>query len=286
MKIRLLLLFLLLCSSFSLASLQAEVDELSVEVEGQVLEGPLATLFGNQRVNIHITLDNGEQMILGLVTKKNVVQSLQAQAVEKPTLKIFATEAAVARIQSSDDPGTELLTAFDNEEVTYQAIGFFNKIKFATISVFVNIIRTFTEEKPEVVIAEEVDDSDEPEEELTDEPEEPEIIEEPTTEEPEVEDTPDSEPVEEGPQQHEVKMVNDGFSETSITVKVGDTVVWKNTRSGTLKTAMIIGTQECRNARSEIFSSGESYSYTFEEEMSCTIVDGIMTTQSMKVVVG
>ena len=140
MKIRLLLLFLLLCSSFSLASLQAEVDELSVEVEGQVLEGPLATLFGNQRVNIHITLDNGEQMILGLVTKKNVVQSLQAQAVEKPTLKIFATEAAVARIQSSDDPGTELLTAFDNEEVTYQAIGFFNKIKFATISVFVNII--------------------------------------------------------------------------------------------------------------------------------------------------
>ena len=281
-KIILITLLLVLISAVAAQGLEDQVAVMAAEAEGQILEGPLATLFGDQRLNIYIDLENGEQFILGLVTENKVVKSLEAGAVSKPTLKIYTTEAIVAKIQTSDDGGRVLKDALDSGEITYEAIGFFNKIKFGTISMVVNVIDYFTGEKDEeeVIVAEEEDD-----------PEEEEVVPEEETPEPEVEDEEAEEEVETAPPAepeittHTIEMDNDGFEEDSITINVGETVSWKNVRTGTLKTAMVIGTQSCRNAKSGIFNNGETYSYTFDEAMTCTIVDGILTTTSMKVIV-
>jgi len=56
-------------------------------------------------------------------------------------------------------------------------------------------------------------------------------------------------------------------------------------RTGVYQIALVVGNRECRDAKSKLFKSGESYNYTFTEPMTCWISDGIFTTQAMKVIV-
>ena len=92
--------------------------------------------------------------------------------------------------------------------------------------------------------------------------------------------------VEEGPKT--VEILNDKFGTDQITVSVGDTLVWKNVRTGSssLTGAMIIGVRNCADVKSTVFKPGNSFSWTFNEPETCTIVDGIRTTMiPMRVVV-
>ena len=84
---------------------------------------------------------------------------------------------------------------------------------------------------------------------------------------------------------HIVKMTADGFSPDKIYIKAGDTVKWKNTRSGTINKAMIIGVRECHEVRSGFFKPGQSFSWTFDKPVTCTIADGVMTTKESKIIV-
>lgn len=84
---------------------------------------------------------------------------------------------------------------------------------------------------------------------------------------------------------HIVKMTADGFSPNKLYIKPGDTVEWKNVRSGTINKAMIIGVRECSKVRSGFFKPGESFSWTFDQQISCTFADGVLTTAESKVIV-
>lgn len=90
---------------------------------------------------------------------------------------------------------------------------------------------------------------------------------------------------ESGPQTHTVKMNDDGFSLTELKINVGHTVEWQNVRQGKLNQAMIMGMRECREVKSGLFNTGESFSWTFEEAGTCYIVDGIYTEEEMRIVV-
>mgnify|MGYP001569778380 CR=1 FL=1 len=89
----------------------------------------------------------------------------------------------------------------------------------------------------------------------------------------------------EGPTTHTVKLTNAGFEQTSLTIKAGDSVEWRNERTATLKTGFMIGTRLCRDLRSAIFHPNESYSYTFATPMTCVVTDGIYTKSAMTVTV-
>jgi len=82
-----------------------------------------------------------------------------------------------------------------------------------------------------------------------------------------------------------VKMTADGFSPDKLYINVGDTVIWKNTRYGTINKAMIIGVRECSKVRSGFLKSGESFAWTFDTPISCTLADGVMTTKESKIFV-
>lgn len=77
-----------------------------------------------------------------------------------------------------------------------------------------------------------------------------------------------------------VEILNDRFGTGQITISVGDTLVWKNSRtgSGSLTGAMILGVRNCADVRSAVFKPGNSFSWTFTEPETCTLVDGIKTT--------
>ncbi len=274
-------------------SLDSQVTAMAKETEGQVLDGSLGTLFGNQRINIYINLEDESQFIIGLITEDKVVTKLQAGAVEEPTLNIYTDQQTIAEIQSSSTPGMVLKEAFDDGRISYKAIGIFNKLKFKTIFVLVNIIDNFvgkdengnddkkTDEEKKVVKKNKLKDTDK--EADTDNSETEVATEVAINVSAETSAEASTEPIDET--LHTVEMNNEGFGVEEITINAGEKVEWKNVRTGAFKTAMVLGTQKCSQVKSQILNTGESFSYTFDKAMTCTIVDGILTTTSMKLTV-
>ncbi len=100
-----------------------------------------------------------------------------------------------------------------------------------------------------------------------------------------VEEAPLLEEVENRTASHYVNLVEGGFEIEEITIKVGETVAWKNEREGYVNKAMILGTKQCQPIRSGIFMPGEVFRWTFTKAETCVIVDGIYTTEMMNVIV-
>ena len=82
---------------------------------------------------------------------------------------------------------------------------------------------------------------------------------------------------------HTVNLVKDGFEVPEVTIKVGDTVIWQNIREGHISKGLVLGTRDCQNIKSQTFMPGETFKHTFTKKGTCTFVDGIFTTQMMKV---
>ena len=101
--------------------------------------------------------------------------------------------------------------------------------------------------------------------------------------------TPEPVPKPKTGENHYVNLIDGGFEKGKevITIKAGDTVIWQNVREKIqFNKGMIIGTQKCSSIKSPIFPPGDSFKWTFSEPMTCVIVDGIYTTQTMKVIIG
>ena len=93
-------------------------------------------------------------------------------------------------------------------------------------------------------------------------------------------------PVELGPQSTYVILTDVGFGLPEVRIKVGETVAWKNEREGRQTKAMVLGTQWCSAiVKSRLFGPGEVYRATFTKAGTCTVVDGMYTTEIMKVIV-
>ncbi len=86
-------------------------------------------------------------------------------------------------------------------------------------------------------------------------------------------------------QSNVIKVTASGFDPKELKVKVGETVEWKNMRTGKIDKALIVGAQNCYYLKSAILESGESFKYTFDKTDTCTIVEAITTTQVGKVIV-
>lgn len=110
---------------------------------------------------------------------------------------------------------------------------------------------------------------------------------------PEEETTPIEEAVEEAspelervPESTYITLTGVGFGVPDVHIKVGETVAWKNEREGRQTKAMVLGTQWCSGiVRSKLFGPGEVYRATFNKAGTCTVVDGMYTTELMKVIV-
>ena len=61
------LIFLLLINS--VFATEMDLDALNKELVGKTIPAPLDKLFGDEQVNIHFNLENGEKLTLGLTPK-------------------------------------------------------------------------------------------------------------------------------------------------------------------------------------------------------------------------
>ena len=273
-----------------LQELTTAIESAQSELVGQELSGPMAKVFGDTKINLHITLEEGGDVIVGITTINNAVSGISMATGDERDLDVYISEQTINKISSSTDPLPLLLSALENKEITYKAKGFINKIKFAFINVLIKMAGGFAEETTtENVIVEQLPEVEEESEMVEQEDIEPEPIKKlpPLGAEELVEEPTDNEITGNfvAPTINVVNMVDTGFSQPQIVINKGESVTWKNTRSGKVKMAMIVGTQSCRDARSGIFLTGEEFSYTFDKSGSCQVVDGIMTTKLMKVIV-
>lgn len=84
---------------------------------------------------------------------------------------------------------------------------------------------------------------------------------------------------------HFVDLTEKGFEPDLLTINAGDKVVWQNVRTGHINRALVIGVRECSEIRSGFMYPGDSFTWTFDQPITCTIVDGIMTTVQSKIIV-
>lgn len=297
-----MVLFLLISASFSYALTEEEIKGL----EGTALPGRLGILFGNVNINVHVLMSGGEETVYGLVTKDQKVQSIVLGGVEKPALNAYVDEATVQAIETAKNPLPVLLKALKEKKIRYKAVGLVNKIKYAFLSVYSNAAGLFAPKLEADVDEKEGKSPTEPQEEKKEKsPIEPEEKDKEDRGEEEPQRSPEPQEQNESEEKkdetglitggavgelkegetHFVELTDSGFEPDMLTVKAGDTVVWQNVRTGNINRALVIGVRECAKMRSKLFTPGESFSWTFDEPMKCTVVDGIVTTIASEVVV-
>ncbi len=309
--------FLLLFSVFAQAELSNDVEEFSKEIVNKKVPGPLMLFFGDERINIYI---DGTSDVLGFVAEKNVVKSFGLEKVEDPTLIIHVDQQVLEELQTSENGLVTLKDALETKQITYKGVGLKNKIKFSlvsTLSRFTALLsgksktlevkeakRQDLEKQQEAEKAEKSTEKSLPKEKTKTADAKTDVADANTDvadakkdENATISDEGDGltagsvvDSAKEtaksfGPTGHVVQLVNTGFEVPEITIKAGDTVTWKDVRSNSLTEGMIVGTQKCSKVKSKVFDTGEEFSYTFTESGKCTIVDGIYTTQMMKVII-
>ena len=112
------------------------VNEFNSQFQGQELPSFAKTLFGNERINLHITLENGESLIVGAETINGIFYQLSENYLENPSLNVYTSETAIRKIALSEDQMAAFRTALDNDGIIYQAVGLKNKIKYGVVSFF------------------------------------------------------------------------------------------------------------------------------------------------------
>ncbi len=277
--IALSVVLIMLSSSFVFADFNDDVTVLQSEVVGKVIPGPIGFLFGDERMNLHVEMATGEVVTVGVVTDNKVVEEFAAGAIQKPSINIYTDQETMASVQGSDDPLMALRSALDGGEITYSAVGLFNKMKFGFWGMFFGMSKESDKSDVEIVEKEETED-------VVDVAEEDDVVEEVDLEEEAEEAEEEQEEIKlDGPTTHTVSQINTGFSVGEVVIAAGDAVEWVNERSGAITKGMIIGAQKCTGIKSTIYNPGESFTWIFDEPMTCVIVDGIMTKQTMKVIV-
>lgn len=114
------------------------------DLKGTELPSALGALFGNERINLHVRLNSGEEVVLGLTIENKVIQGIQEGELDDPTMNTYVGEDAINEIMDSDDPTSSLMDALDNREITYRGVGFFNWLKYVIVSIISKIVSLFT----------------------------------------------------------------------------------------------------------------------------------------------
>ncbi len=301
-----LIIFSLLLSSLAVADLSTDVTILSQQLSGTELTGVAGAMLKSEKVNVYIK-DGENTQVFGLVTEKRKVISLAEGELEEPTLKVFSDLATITSIQNSATPADDLKKALDEGKITYEAVGFFKKVKFGFSNFFTKMfggskddqkdmkeevkeeLKNETKEEKKIEQEQKKNETEQKVEEKKEEVKSEEKN-ETTSDNPENETETEVELEEENEvevkgETHTILLQNNGFSPATLNIKAGDTVKWKISRSGTFKNGMIIGTQSCIDIKSKILSNGEEFEWQFNEAGTCTVVDGIITTQISKVIV-
>ena len=310
-------ILLLLSSSLgrgeSLESIAADVEAWALENQGKDIPAPVAVALNNQRLQGHLTVEGGQELLVGIVIENKKFSSITLNEIKDPTIEVYMGLNTLTDIMNSQNSAGIFQKAVKEGKITYKAHGLFNKIKLFLLLKFALKMAELKPSLPE--LNESSEDTEktrkkgaasdqETEKSLPDTktkkggflPEEgkessnsvskadnstakasPTVTEtEATTSS--VENISTS-------QSHTVLLIDGGFEVKEVRINAGDTVIWKNERESRYSKGMVLGTKACARLKSGFFGPGEIFRGKFEKSGECVVVDGIYTTQTMKVIV-
>lgn len=134
-----ILLFLIPIIVIANDSIVQELVDLGEKLKGTELPGVAGKIFGNQRINLHIKQENGDEAVAGIIIKDSIFKEITSESLEKATMNMYTDEKVIRKIIKSDQPLQDLVNAIENGDIKYKAVGIFNKIKFGIISIFSKI---------------------------------------------------------------------------------------------------------------------------------------------------
>ena len=121
MKKFLAIIVLLLMLPIALAT----TEDFLAEVEtGTELPGPLANIFGNERINVYV----GDSTI-GIVTNDGSILSANDSEIADSTIRFYIPEDLFNQLTAEDGEIRELAQAVRDGTVTYEADGFVRRVK-------------------------------------------------------------------------------------------------------------------------------------------------------------
>lgn len=283
-KLILALFVITILSSLAFADLDTDITAVGKEMVGQELPGSLGKFLGKDNINIYIKMASGEDKVLGISTENKKISKFEIGELAQPSLKVHLSEEALNEVFYSKTPIATMNQVLKDGKVTYEAVGFKNKMKFGMAVLF---IKMFGEEEKKiesnVKVKEKKKEETKPVESKKEEKKE-EVKPKVEEKKEEVKTNITTETVA-APKVHVIEVKKEGFVPAELTIKLGDTIEWKVTRAGYLHSAMILGTQTCVNVKSKIINTGESFKWKFDKAEKCTYVDGITTTQLGKIIV-
>jgi hypothetical protein len=114
-------------SAITFESIQHGVEIYNSGVE--TAPGVVKTLLGDERIQVDISRANGTALLAGLETKNAVIVKTIEGEIEDPTIVLEASEEAITRVYSSDDPVAAFQEAKNQGEISVSGTTFTARLK-------------------------------------------------------------------------------------------------------------------------------------------------------------
>ena len=90
-------------------------------------------IIGTERINLHLTTNTQEIIIIGATTESAKILSIQKGEIQDPTLKIYVTENTINRVK---DKVITIQQAIETEEIRFESQRIRTSIKLWLINLF------------------------------------------------------------------------------------------------------------------------------------------------------
>lgn len=91
-------------------------------------------MLGNERINIHVRMDDGSEKVIGIVTKDAVITETEEGGLGDPTINAHISEEKINSLVSSKDPAADLMEMIKTGEMSLEGVGFFNWLRIAFLN--------------------------------------------------------------------------------------------------------------------------------------------------------
>ncbi len=93
------------------------------------LPGIVSSLVRNERINVYIEDDAGDEHVFGVATDGVAIETARIGGVDNATLRIYTSVETLDSIIYSDEPLNRTVEALETGEIRYEAEGFFRNLK-------------------------------------------------------------------------------------------------------------------------------------------------------------
>ena len=108
----------------NLRNFLSNLDEATILINSNIDRLPnfVKNIFGNEKVNVEIKMNDGSTLVLGVETAEGKVIKLFKGEIDDPTLKVEVSEDVLTSIANSRDPVNGFISALSSDQIKYESL--------------------------------------------------------------------------------------------------------------------------------------------------------------------